>query len=210
MRALAAIFVCVFLLGCTTTRTSNTARTATEQLLISNAVDQTLAKIPLPPVEGKKVFLDEKFLDCVDKGYLIASIRERLLREGAYLVPKIEDSEITIEVRSGGLGTDNVDSFVGMPSFAVPGPLPFQIPEVRVFERTSQYGRAKIALVAMDTATGGLIFNSGRQLAQGDDSRWSLFGMGPVQSGTVQTEIKQAINTNPVRLASGESDSTTR
>jgi hypothetical protein len=178
-----------------------------EQLLLSNAVDQALEKTPLPPVDGQKVYLEEKYLDCVDKGYLIASVREKLLQAGAMLVGKPEDSVVTIELRCGGIGTDNVDKFLGTPTVAIPGPLPLQLPEVRLYEKTSQFGTAKIALVAYQTATGKMLFDSGRQLARGDDSRWSMMGIGPFQTGTVRQEVNQATNQYPVRLASGESTS---
>ncbi len=193
------------LASCTTTRTSHTSRTGTEQLLLSNAVDQALDKTPLPSVDGKKVYVEEKYLDCVDKGYLIASIREKLLQSGALLVGKQEESEITIEIRSGGIGTDNVDSFVGMPSVAMPGPLPFEMPEVRLYERSSQYGTAKIALVAYQSSSGQMVFDSGRQMARGDDSRWSVLGIGPFQNGSVRNEINSEINKSPLRIATGES-----
>ena len=61
--------------GCTSTRQSNTARTAREQLLVSNAVDQALAKVDFAPFRGLQVLVEEKYLDCVDKGYVIGSIR---------------------------------------------------------------------------------------------------------------------------------------
>jgi hypothetical protein len=175
--------------GCTTTRTTDTARTGIEQLLISNAVDQTLQKIAMSPVEGRKVFLEEKYLDCVDKGYVVGSIRHKLLAAGAKLVDKKEDSEVTIEVRSGGVGTDNVDSFVGVPGMALPGPVPFELPEIRMYEKNSQFGTAKLGLVAYASGSGDLLYDSGRSLARADESRWSIFGIGPFQSGTVRTEV---------------------
>lgn len=202
------LFSLALLASCTTTRMSNTARTGMEQLLLSNAVDQTIGKLPLPAVEGQKVFVEEKYLDCVDKGYIVGSIRQRVLQGGGLLVGKPEDSQVTIEIRSGGVGTDTVDSFLGMPGMAVPGPFPIQVPEIRLYERASQYGTAKLALVAFDTATGRLLFDSGRQLARGDDTRWSVFGLGPIQSGSVRSEIQANTGIQPVRLASGTESGT--
>lgn len=175
--------------GCTTTRTSDTARTGMEQLLISNAVDQTLDKTSLPPVDGRKVFIEEKYLDgAVDKGYLVARARQKLLNNGALLVDKKEDSEITVELCSGGVGTDNVSSFIGLPGLAVPG-LPIELPEVRMYEKSSQFGTAKIGLVAYATHNGQLIYDSGTPLARADDSRWSVMGLGPFQQGSVREEV---------------------
>ena len=189
---LSALLTLVFLLGCTTTRTTDTARTGLEQLLISNAVDQTLNKTPLPDVSGKKVYLDSQYLDCVDKGYLIATLRQRLFNQGARLVDAKENSDVTVEVRSGGIGTDSVNSFVGMPSVALPGPMPLDLPEVRLWEKESQFGTAKIGVVAYQTESGDMVHDSGRQLARADVSRWSVMGIGPFQSGTVREEVNRA------------------
>ena len=175
--------------GCTTTRTSDTARTGMEQLLISNAVDQTLEKVPFAPVSGRKVFVEEKYLDCVDKGYVVGSIRQRLLAAGATLTDAKEGSDITLELRSGGVGTDNVESFVGIPGMALPGPVPFEMPEVRFYEKSSQFGTAKLGIVAYQTESGQLVYDSGKALARADDSRWSMLGVGPFQSGTVRNEV---------------------
>ncbi len=189
------ILVCTAaLVGCTTTRTSDTARTGIEQLLISNAVDQTLSKTALPPVDGRKVYIEEKYLDgTVDKGYVVAKMRQRILNSGAMLVDKKEDSEITIELSSGGVGTDNVSSFVGMPGLTVPG-LPVELPEIRVYEKTSQFGTAKIGVVAYATGNGQLIYDAGTPLARADDSRWSVLGIGPFQDGTVRNEVISQTN----------------
>ncbi len=181
----------ILLAGCTTTRTSDTARTAMEQLLISNAVDQTLSKMALPPVSGRKVILDAQYLDCVDKGYVVSSLRQKLLNHGALLVGKAEDSELTVEIRSGALGTDNVNSFVGLPKLSLPGPMPLSLPEIKLIEKNSQFGTAKIGLVAYQTGTGELMFDSGRPLARSDDSRWAVLGIGPFQSGSVRREVNR-------------------
>ena len=72
------LFLCgliAALAGCSSTKQSNTARTAREQLLISNAVDQALSKIDFTALDGQKVFLEEKYLECTDKGYVVSSIR---------------------------------------------------------------------------------------------------------------------------------------
>ena len=53
--------------GCATMKESDTSRTGLEQLLISNAVDQSLSKIDFSPVAGAKVNLKTDLLECVDK-----------------------------------------------------------------------------------------------------------------------------------------------
>ncbi len=174
--------------GCTTSRTTDTARTGLEQLLISNAVDQTLAKTALPPVSGRKVFVEDKYLDAVDKGYIIGSLHQKLLINGAQLVDAKDASEVTIEVFSGGVGTDNVETFLGSPGLTVPG-LPVELPEIRLYEKKSQYGTAKLGVVAYATKSGEMLFDGGRALARADDSKWSVLGIGPFEEGTVREEV---------------------
>ena len=48
--------------GCGTTRVTNTQRTATEQLLISNAVDQSVSQLDFRVLAGKPVFFDAQYL----------------------------------------------------------------------------------------------------------------------------------------------------
>ena len=98
--ALAASLV-VLAGGCTTTRMSDTSRTGMEQLLISNAVDQSLEKVDFASLQNRNVFVEEKYLDCVDKGYIAGSIRHRVLQRGARLTDKREDADVVLEVRSG-------------------------------------------------------------------------------------------------------------
>src|SRR5437660_5867557 len=74
-------------LGCGTTRMTDTQRTATEQLLISNAIDQAVSQLDVRPLTGADVFLDVQPLDsAVDKGYLVSSLRQHLLANGCRLL----------------------------------------------------------------------------------------------------------------------------
>src|SRR5215212_11294074 len=59
------------LAGCGTTRQTDTNRTATEQLLVSDAIDRALQSQNLQALSGQSVFFDEsKLSDVVDKNYL--------------------------------------------------------------------------------------------------------------------------------------------
>ena len=186
--------------GCTTTRTSDTARTGMEQLLISNAVDQALEKYDFRTLQGRTVFIDEKYLDSVDKGYLLSSIRERILYNGGKIAAKAEDSDVTLEIRSGGVGTDNLETFVGIPNMSVPGLLPIEIPDIKVWNRTSQTGTAKLGILAYETKAGTVYQHGGQALARSDDTKWFLLGVGPFQSGSVKAEV-QSSSASPTALA---------
>ncbi|MBL4883093.1 MAG: hypothetical protein JKY95_00980 [Planctomycetaceae bacterium] len=181
--------------GCTSTSTSSTKRTAVEQLLISNAIDQTLDKVDFTPFAGQTVFLDEKYLDCTDQKYLVSSIRHRLLRSNARLADKVEEADIVIEPRAGSVGTNTVDAYLGMPEIVLPGML--TLPEVRFLERKNQEAVAKIGLVAYDAKTKASLGDGGMSLARSDDSNWFLLGIGPYQNGSIRKEIKKGIKIQP-------------
>jgi len=185
------LFTLLAMTGCTSTSTSNTKRTAAEQLLISNAVDQSLDKVNFRPFTGRKVFLDDKYLECTDKNYVISSIRHRLLRSGASLAIKSEEADVVIEPRAGAVGTNTADAFLGMPEITLPGML--SLPEVRLLERKKQQGVAKIGLVAYNPRTNSVLGVGGVSLAQSDDSNWFLLGIGPYQNGSIRKEVSQGV-----------------
>lgn len=176
--------------GCASTATSNTARTAREQMLLSNAVDQSLAKVDFTPLYNQKVFLNEKYLECVDKPYILGSVRHRIMLAGGFLVDKAEDAEIVMEARSGGVGTDSTESYLGTPEIALPGML--TVPEIRVAERKSQYGYAKIGLVLYDAKSKKILGNGGVAMAQSNDSNSYVAGIGPFQTGSLKKDIHHA------------------
>lgn len=188
------------LTGCTSTKTSNTARTAKEQLLISNSVDQSLNRVDFKAFRGQSVFLDEKYLEAVDKNYIVSSLRHRVLTAGAQLVDKKEDATVVLEARSGGVGTDTTDMFLGMPGIQLPGPVPISLPEIKVVSKSTQTGTAKIGLVAYDAKSNTMLGDGGVALARSDDNNWYVLGVGPFQNGSVRREVRES-STVPVRNA---------
>lgn len=190
---LCVLSVCV---GCVSSSSSNTARTATEQLLISNAVDQVLDRTDFSGFAGQKVYLEEKYLDSVDKSYIVGSIRHRMLTAGAELVAG-DKSDVTVEIRSGSVGTDNSQAFVGVPEVVLPGVV--TLPEVRVLTRNSQRAIAKIGLVAYDTKANQILGEGGGvSVAKADDSNWYVMGMGPYRTGNVNLELDNAAATSRI------------
>ena len=183
--------------GCASVKTSNTARTAKEQLLISNSIDQALSKVDFSAFGGTKVFIEEKYLECVDKSYLVGSVRHRVLRSGAQIVDKAGDADIIVEVRSGGVGTNTADMFVGSPELAVPGPFPLSLPEIRLLSKQEQTGIAKIGILAYDAKTGRMLGDGGTSMALSDDNNWYFLGAGPYQRGSVRQEIQAGVNARP-------------
>ena len=150
----------IALAGCGTTRTSYTARTATEQLLISDAVDRAVQSIDFTVLRGETVYFDEKPLgEAVDKLYLISSFRQHLLASGCVLKDAKDQASFVVEPRVGAVGTDSYDLLFGIPAVNVPQvglatPLPAAIPEIPFAKRRDQQGIAKIAAFAYRRESG--------------------------------------------------------
>jgi hypothetical protein len=177
--------------GCTTIKRTDTARTGLEQLLTSSAIEHSLNKIDWSPIRGAPVFVETKYLDCVDKNYVIVAVHQRLLANHCTLVEKAEDSAVTIELGSGAVGTDRQESNVGIPEISMPSSQ-IALPRIALFNREKSNGTAKIAVLAYDTKSKAAVINSAASLARSDHSNWSLLGAGPVISGTVPAEIYAA------------------
>ncbi len=178
--------------GCGSTRVTDTSRTGLEQILISNAIDRSLDEFDLAMVNGYRVFVDEKNLECTDKKYVIGSLRRRLLADGGQLVDKPEDAAIVVEVHSGGVGTDRSEGFLGIPAANLPGPIPIGLPEVKLLSQQTHYGSAKIGLVAYDAKSRRSLGEGGVSLARSNNSSWSILGIGPFNSGSIPKELATA------------------
>jgi hypothetical protein len=180
--------------GCGSTRTSNTARTATEQLLISDVIDRTVQQINFQVLEGETVFLDERhLLEATDKGYLISSFRQHLLACGCVLKDKKEDATFVVEPRVGAVGTDNHDWLVGIPAINVPQvplapAMPAAIPEIPFAKRRDQRGVAKLAVFAYRRETGEPVWQSGMAISESEANDIWVLGAGPFKRGTIYEE----------------------
>lgn len=186
--AFCLIYSCV---GCATTKTSNTARTATEQLLLSNAIDQSLNKVDFSAMYGRKVFLDPAYLDATDKQYVIASLRHHLLYNGVELATAADKADVILEPRSGGIGTDTTESYYGIPGITLPGGV-FSMPEIKLVTRTNQKATAKIGLAAYDAGERKIVGGGGVSIAKSTHNNWNFLGVGPYVTGTMNKELKAA------------------
>jgi hypothetical protein len=178
--------------GCATQKESNTARTGTEQLLISSAVDKALNNFEFAPLNGKQVFLETKYLDCVDKNYVLLALKHRIMLQGAQILDKADKADIVVEVASGAVGTDVQELFVGIPEIPLPPPSPVAIPKLAFFTRNKLNGTAKLLIVAYDARSKLPIYPTGMSLARSDQKNINVLGAGPVQMGSLPREIAAA------------------
>jgi hypothetical protein len=175
--------------GCGTTRVTNTQRTATEQLLVSKAIDRSVSQLDFRAVAGKPVFFDPQYLAAgPDHGYLVSSLRQHLLACGCLLQESRTSAIYVVEARSGGIGTDQHSVLFGVPQMNVPSVLPGQpslIPEIPLAKKTDQKGVAKIAVFAYNRRTGRPVWQSGVVQAEGTSKDTWVLGAGPFRRGTL-------------------------
>lgn len=196
--SIAVGFLVAALAGCGTTRSTDTARTATEQLLISDAIDRAVQAIDLEPLANQTVYLDESRLKGVtDRNYLVSTLRQHLLASGCTLKNERDEADFIVEARAGAVGTDRNDLLFGIPATNVPQILPFQgvpaaIPEVPLAKRRDQRGIAKISLFAYHRETGLPVWQSGLAVRESSSNDVWVFGAGPFEHGTVQRSKRLA------------------
>ncbi len=187
--------------GCGTTKSF----TATEQLLVSDAVDSTVAKIDFRPLTGKKVFLDNTFVpsqkgvpnpnpQLVHSEYVSSSLRQQMLAAGVYLCEKREEAEIIVEARLGALGFDGHSVTYGLPassslstaaSTLSGSPMIPLLPELSLAKKEAKQGAAKIALFAYERVSLQPVWQSGIARASSSARDTWVLGVGPLQYGTI-------------------------
>jgi len=194
---IAGLFV-VFLMvltlnGCGTMKWSDTSRTATEQLLLTHAMDGAVGKMNFSALFGKTVFIDSTAIDtATDSKYFISTVRQHLLANGAKVVDKKDDADYVVELRAGTVGTDRNDLMVGVPSFTVPtmGTQDFltggsAIPEIALYKKTDQRAVVKVAAFVYNQKTNAPLWQSGNILTESRiRARWVL-GAGPFSKGDI-------------------------
>jgi hypothetical protein len=197
------------LVGCGATRSSDSARTATEQMLMSSAIDRAVNEINLQPLAGKEVFLDtDRLTGFVDQHYLIGTLRQAMLSNGVQLKTDRASAKYIVEARAGVLGTNSSSVMIGvpatnLPNLGTPG-VPSAIPEIPFAKTTRQAGIAKIALFAYNQQTGKPIWQSGTFPVMADAKNTWFFGAGPYQRGSIYGDAR-GLNERGLLGSRGES-----
>jgi hypothetical protein len=207
----AALLFIPLLTGCGTTRMTDTTRSATEMLLVSQAADKAVVQIDFTPLSGKTVFLDATAVSDkeLDKGYLVSLVRQQILATGALLYDEKSRAEFVVDLRSGGLGTDRRSMLVGTPAVSLPSVLPgipTSVPEIALVKKNDQRGIAKIGVFAYNRVTGRALWQSGTVEAESRVNDTWVFGAGPFSRGSIrkQTELAgEPLPTIPTTIFSG-------
>lgn len=192
------MFVCVLMLvslaaaGCGI----NKSRLATEQVVVSDAVDRAVATIDFSPLSGRKVFFDTQYLDGVNMGpngnvkYVIGSLRQQMLAYDCRLQEKAETADVVVEGRVGALANDGYEVTYGVPgSAAMASAAVFMsspisapsMPELSLGRRNHQAGTAKLGIFAYDRATREPVWQAGVTKATSEARDAWVLGLGPYQ-----------------------------
>jgi len=198
------MLLCTFALtGCGTLK----SQTATQQLLLSDAVDRSIASIDFSPLSGKTIYLDVTYIRAVkgygfvNADYIISSLRQQLFAADCLIQEDRAKAEYVVEARVGTLGNDSHDITYGIPASnslakaasvvnnALPVPT---LPEVSLARRSDHTGAAKIFAFAYDQKTREPIWQSGLAQARSSSQDTWLLGAGPFQRGTIHEGMRFA------------------
>jgi hypothetical protein len=203
---LALFAACLCVPGCGTTKN----RVATEQLLVSDAVDRAIENIDFSGLAKQKVYLDNRPIQhikaqgalnqgpgnvaIINADYITSSIRQQMITSGIILQDKIEEADYVVELRCGAIGSDVHEVVYGIPASnslnsaasLMPNapPVP-SIPEIALAKRNDQYGAAKIGVFAYDRVTKEPVWNAGIAQARSTSKDIWIGGAGPFQRGTI-------------------------
>jgi hypothetical protein len=180
----------------------NKSRLATEQLVVSDAVDRAVAGIDFSPLSGRKIYFDTKYLETVkltpvgNVEYVISSLRQQMAAYDCRLQAKPEEAEFIVEARVGVLANDGHEVTYGVPGSAAmttasafltaPVTAP-AMPELSLGRRNHQQGTAKIGVFAYDRVTREPVWQAGLSKGASRARDLWVFGLGPFETrGTVE------------------------
>ena len=174
--------------GCTSVKMTGTARTGTEQLLLTGTWDDALCRVDFRPLAGEKVFVDPTYVSSVvDKDYVVSSVRRTMAEQGVLLESNKDKAKYILEPSFGAYGTDMRDCTVGMPGMTL---MPSLLTGAAVassgssnslnFSQTNREDAViKAILYAYDAKSGRMVWESGWLLnAQGVRDHFFM-GSGP-------------------------------
>lgn len=187
-----AIFVLLFTAtGCGTSKWTDTGRSATEQLLITDAMDRAVSNLDFRALAGKTAYVESTAVKkLTDSEYLISCLRQHMLASGCILMDDKAAADYIVEVRAGAIGTDRNDVLYGIPAVNIPtvvpvAGVPSQIPEMPIVKKTDQRAVVKLSLFAYNQKTGRPVWQSGAVPEESKVKAVWVLGAGPFQRGTI-------------------------
>ena len=132
--------------------------TAIEQFLKTQAVERSLHAndvTPLPLPEGTTVKLETTGL-TLEQRFLVGAVGQWLGEQGFRFPPENQDATYTIQILVQSLGTEQSQSFFGMPPVQSVL-LPFALPEIVLYKAHYQTGFTRFRLDIFEASSGQFI-----------------------------------------------------
>lgn len=134
---------------------SKSPRAATEQLLLSQAVERSFEEVSIPLLKDAAVVMEVAGLTS-DQFYVRDAVAGHLAAtHGVRLVERREQAKYVVRVLVQALGTELDQSFFGMPQVQG-GLIPIALPELPIYKFIREIGYVRYALNIYDAATGQL------------------------------------------------------
>lgn len=170
----------LILSGCGSRRVTDSPRTGSEQLIISAAVDTAVQQLDFSFLEDRRVFIDDRYVERLDKPFVVASVRSRAWQAGVIVVSDREECDYVLELRSGAVGVDRTDLIIGIPETAIPSPGgAVALPEAALYKSVRQTGVCRLSFVAYRRDTNEMFYAGGPAYGFADERSWWVFGAGP-------------------------------
>lgn len=191
---------CFPLAGCSTLRTTDPPRTATEQFLLNEATRKSIKQLTATPLRDRLVFVDQAYsvrgeYAAPELLFMVAELRAMLLQAGARLTNDRSVADAIVEVRVVGIGIDRLETLFGIPSMALTSDstanVPLLTPELAIVKRLRQNGYASIAYVAYWRTSGEIVTNSGPYVGRTEREDFWILGFGPRTVGDVAPTKKE-------------------
>jgi hypothetical protein len=216
-----ALVIC----GCGLTK----SRQATEQLVMSDAVDRAVAQIDFSELAGQKVFLDTKYLTAPktvpgpgqppitsNVDYVVSSLRQQMVAYQCRLQEKADQADYVVEPRIGALGNEGHEVTFGIPAssgvgFGAAGSamgltgLP-GTPEMSVGRKNHQMAAAKIGVFAYHRESGRPVWQAGVATATSNARDLWVFANGPYQRGSLYEKKKPPAQWSPLAWPAAEGE----
>lgn len=195
-----SLVIIVLMSACTAThKNTQTPRTATEQLLLSEAVLKSLPQhidTPLPIPSGAKVVIDTSGISADQ--HIVHQAMAGWLGQHGYLVQNNkENATHWVNVTVESLGTEYADIFFGIPPIQG-GLIPVATPELAIYKAEYQTGYVKFHFDIFELPSGRFVQTTAPFIAEKFYNSYTLLLMfsfkktdliAPPQMGTIKRKI---------------------
>lgn len=164
--------------GCADPKITNTGRNAIEQMLLTTAVDRSVAKLDFRMLAKDKVRFDYSLLATqVDKNYVQASLESTVSAAGAIIALKPEEAKFVLRPVCAALATEDNKIMFGTPQLPVPIPdmsLSLVIPELPLYKRITRLGVCKLYVEILDAKTNKQLKMLGPVVSKSINNNWVI------------------------------------